>query len=145
MNNYVGELLKAYYQRLNGNITYNGQAVNVYRGSVDSADKFHYIQLKPESETDSSNKNVFITNPVVIADIMTVHDGGIDESIVQDIDNQMRQLLFTSTQITNLIAEAGMQILNVRVLNSVYLDGYDGTRYQYRKITSFSNRVLQTT
>lgn len=145
MNNYVGALLKAYYQTLNGNITYNGQEVKVYRTSIDSADNFHYIQLKPESETDSSNKNVFITNPVVIADILTVHDGGIDESIVQDIDNQMRQLLFSSTQITNLIAEAGMQILNVRAESSTYLDGFDGTRYQYRKITRFSNRVLQTT
>ena len=145
MNNYVGELIKAYYQALNGNITYNGQPVNVYNVSVSANERFHHILLRPESENDSSNKRSFVTNPVVIADIITVHEGGIDPSVVEYIDDRMRNLIFTTRNTTALNQVAGMQVLNVKAENSSYLDGFDGVRYEYRKITRFTNRLLQTT
>jgi len=145
MNNYVGELVKAYFHVLDGSITYNGQPVNVYNVSVSASENFHHILLRPESESDSSNKRSFVTNPVVIADIVTVHEGGIDASVVEYIDDQMRDLIFTTRNTTALLESSGMQILNVKAENSSYLDGFNGTRHEYRKITRFTNRILQTT
>lgn len=142
MNNYVGELIKAYYHCLNGNITYNGQAVNVYRVGVESDERFHYIQLRAESENDQSDKTKFVTNPVVVIDIYTVHEGSIDESVVQDIDNQVRQLLFPTRTTTGLIV-TGFQVTITRMENSTYLDGFNGVRHEYRKITRFFNRLNQ--
>ena len=144
MKNFVGELVKAYFHVLDGSITYSGQPVNVYNVSVNADEKFHHIVLRPESETDSSNQSSFVTNPVVIADIVTVHDGGIDASVVEYIDDQMRDLLFTSRNTTALIDVAGMQVLNVKAENSSYLDGFNGVRHEHRKITRFTNRLLQT-
>lgn len=143
MKNYVGDLIKAYYQCLNGNITYGGQDVNVYNVAVDSTDRFHYVLIRPESESDSSNKHSFVTNPVVVIDIMTVHDGGIDASVVEDIDDQIRQLIFTARNTVGIVITADFQLLNVIARNSNYLDGFDGTRHEFRKITRFENRVNQ--
>jgi hypothetical protein len=145
MNNYVGELVKSYFHVLDGSITYNGRAVNVYNVSVSADENFHHIVLRPESESDSSNKRSFVTNPVIIADIVTVHEGGIDASVVEYIDDQMRDIIFTTRNTTAMNPVSGMQILNVKAENSSYLDGFDGVRYEYRKITRFSNRILQTT
>lgn len=142
MKNYVGELVKAYYQLLNGNITYEGEPVNVYNVAVDSTDRFHYIQLRPESETDASNKSSFVTSPVIIADILTLHDGGIDAEVVENIDNQMRELLFPTRQGT-IIDLDDYQVLNIRVESSSYLEGFNGTKHEHRKITRFSNRIVQ--
>lgn len=142
MNNYVGELVKAYYHCLNGNITYNGEDVNVYRVGVDKDDKFHYIQFRPESENDQSNKSVFVTNPIVIMEILTVHEGAIDASVVEDIDNQARQLLFPTRNTTGLTV-TGFQVTITRIENSSYLDGFNGSRHEHRKITRFFNRLNQ--
>lgn len=142
MKNYVGELVKAYYQLLAGNITYNSQEVKIYNVAVDANDRFHYIQLRPESETDASNKSSFVTNPVIIADILTLHDGAIDASIVEDIDNQMRQLLFPTRQ-GIVIDESDYQVLNIKAESSNYLEGLNGSKHEHRKITRFTNRIVQ--
>lgn len=143
MRNYVGDLIIGYYQCLAGNITYNGAPVNVYNVAVDSGDKFHYILIRPESESDGSNKSSFVTNPVVVIDIVTVHDGSIDASVVESIDDQIRQLLFPTRNAIGIEIDADFQLLNVIARNSTYLDGFDGTRHEYRKVTRFENRVNQ--
>jgi hypothetical protein len=127
MRNFVGDLIIAYYQCLNGNITYNGQEVNVYNVGVDASDKFHYIHLRPESESDASNKSSFVTSPVVVMDIVTVHDGSIDASVVENIDDQVRQLIFTARNTVGIVVNDDFQLLNVIAQNSSYLDGFDGT------------------
>lgn len=142
MRNFVLDLIKAYYHCLNGSITYGGQNVNVYT-TVDSADRFHYVWIRPESESDSSNKRSFVTNPVVVIDIMTVHEGGIDIGVVEDLDDQIRQLIFTDRNTVGLIITSDFQLLNVIARNSIYLEGFDSVRHNYRKITRFENRVNQ--
>lgn len=143
MRNYVGELIKAYYQCLDGNITYDGQQVNIYNVAVAASENYHHIVLRPESEFDQSNKSSFVTNPVVIADVITVHNGAIDAGVVEDIDDQMRQLIFTARNTTGLTITGDFQVLNVRVEGSNYLDGFDGSKHEQRKITRFSNRLNQ--
>lgn len=142
MNNYVGELVKAYYHCLNGNITYNGQDVNVYNVAVSANERYHYIHLRPESESDQSNKAVFVTNPIIVVDIYTVHEGSIDAGVVEDIDNQVRQLLFPTRNTTGLNV-TGFQVTIIKMENSTYLDGFNGSRHEYRKVTRFFNRLNQ--
>lgn len=142
MNSYIKQLLTAYYDLLNGNITYSGDPVNVYVNGVSSTERSHYIQLRMESEFNDSNKPYFVTEPVVIADICTFHDGSIDASVVEDIDNQMRQLMFP-TRKGIIIDTTDYRILNIKIENSSYLEGYDGSRHEHRKITRFNNRITQ--
>lgn len=143
MRNFVGDLIISYYQCLQGNITYGGNAVNCYNVAVPAGTTFHHVVIRPESESDSSNKSSFVTNPVVIIDIVTVHDGAIDAGIVEDIDDQIRQLIFPTRDSIGIVVTEDFQLLNVIARNSNYLDGFDGTRHEYRKITRFENRVNQ--
>ena len=135
--------MNAYYQCLNGNVTYGGQDVNVYGVGVAQDERFHYIHLRPESENDLSNKSSFVTSAVIVVDIYTVHEGSIDYSVVEDIDRQVRQLLFPTRTTTGLADASGMQITISKMENSVYLDGFNGTRHEYRKVTRFFNRINQ--
>lgn len=142
MKNYVGEFVKACYQLTNGNITYNGEQVNSYNVSVNANDRFHYIQWRPESEPDNSNKSSFVTTPAIIADILTVHEGGIDAGVVEDIDNQLKQLIFPTRQ-GIVIDLDDYQILNIKHEGSSYLDSFDGSKHTYRKIVRISCRIVQ--
>jgi hypothetical protein len=72
---------------------------------------------------------------VVGIEIVTVFPVSIDKSVVNDIDNQIRQLLFPTRQCA--LVTDGFQILNVRLLSSTYLDDDDGVRKYYRKETRF--------
>lgn len=142
MNSYVAQLLSAYFNLLDGNITYSGNPVKIYNVGVDATDTFHYIQLRPESEPNSSNKSNFVTNPIIVADICTFHDGSIDASVVEDIDNQMRQLLFPTRQ--GIIIETNdYQITNIKSDGSAWLEGFNGVRHEHRKITRFNNTIIQ--
>lgn len=143
MNNYVGELLTAYYLCLNGNIEYNGDNVDVYKVGVPISENSHYILLRPESENDNSHKSSFVTNPVIVVDIMTVHEGAIDPSIVENIDNQIKELLLPTRATNGLTIGDDFQVLNVKAENSFYQDGFNGARHEYRKIVRYSNRVNQ--
>lgn len=138
MRNEVGKLLNAYYQCLK-----TIPSVNVYQVMADAEDEGNYILLRAESETDASNKSSFVTNPIVVMDIVTRHEGAIDASVVDTIDNQARQLLFPTRKTIGLPAQSGIQILNVRAESSTYLDGFDGSVYEHRKITRFFNRINQ--
>ena len=143
MKNYVGELVKAYYQCLDGNITYDGQQVNIYNVAVAANETFHHIVLRPESEFDSSNKSSFVTNPVIVADVITVHHGAIDAGVVEEIDNAMRELIFTARNTTGLTITGDFQVLNVRIESTTYLDGFDGSKHEHRKISRFTHTLNQ--
>jgi len=142
MNSYITQLLSAYFNILSGNIISEGNPVNVYINGVDATETRNYIQLRAESEFNDSNKSKFVTEPVVVADICTFHDGSIDASVVEEIDNRMRELMFPNRQ-GQIIQTADYEILNIKIENSTYLDGYNGAKHEHRKITRFNNRIIQ--
>lgn len=143
MKNVMDQLADSWYTLLNGNLSYDSREVKVYSEDADSADKFHYVVIKAESETDDSNKTSFVKNPVIIIDIITVHSiTGVRKSIVNDIDDQIGELLFPTRKCA-LPALDGLQITNVRPEGSTYLNEDDGTKKYYRKVTRYVHRVTQ--
>ncbi len=76
-------------------------------------------------------------------DIITFHDGNIDASIVEDIDNQVRGKIFPTRTTTGLTHTEQMQILNIKAESSTYLEGFNGERHEHRKVTRFTQRLNQ--
>lgn len=138
----MSQLITSWVTLLDGELTIDSTDVNVYPEDADSEDTFHYVVIKAESETDSSNKSSFVTNPVVIVDIVTVHGSNVKRSIVDSIDDQIRELLFPTRQCA-LPALDGLQITNVQPNGSTYLNDYDGSKKYYRKVTRYSHRITQ--
>lgn len=142
MKNVMKPLIDAWFTLLDGRLTYNATAVNVYKQDTGVSDGFHYVLLRAESETDDSNKAMFITKPIVIVDIVTVHGPAIQRSIVDEIDDQIREALFPTR--SPALVTIGFQISNVVAQSSTYLTDSDGVKKYYRKVTRFSHRLNQT-
>lgn len=142
MKNVMQQLVDSWYDLLDVNLSYDSREVKVYKEDADSEDDFHFVEIRAESETDSSNKQSFVTNPVVIIDIITVHAVNVKRSVVDEIDDQIRELLFPTRQCA-LPALTGLQILNVKPQSATYLNEDDGTKKYYRKITRFIHTIYQ--
>lgn len=139
----MDKLLNSWFNLLDGNVTYGGNAVSVYPTDPANDDYDHHIILRGESETDDSNKTTFVTLAVVTVDIVTVHPVSINKSIVNDIDGQIRALLFPSRK-HNLDPLIDLQITNVTAQGGSYLEEDDGTRKYHRKVTRWVHRITQT-
>lgn len=140
--NVMNPLVESWLSLLDGQLTYNSIAVNVYPEDPDNNEQNHHVLIRPESETDDSNKHSFITRPVIVIDIITYHDVSINRTIVDNIDDQIRGLLFPTRKCA-LPALQDLQITNVIPEGGSYLTEDDGTKRIYRKTTRFIHRITQ--
>lgn len=136
MKNAAKALRQAYYDALNGNID-----VNVYKEDVPSSEVSNHVIIRVESETDESNNQQFVTLPVVIIEIVTIFGSSIDPDKVEDIDNTIRGILpahfsFTMTD---------FQHAGGTPQSSTYISEDDGVNKYFRKITRYTNRVIEKT
>lgn len=136
-------LLNSWFDLFDGNISYDGSEVKVYPGDPANDDYNHHIVLRAESETDDSNKSTFVTKPVIVLDIVTVHPVSINKSVVNNIYGQCMALLFP-TRKHALPPLQNLQITNVIPNGGSYLEEDDGTRKYHRKTTRFIHRITQT-
>lgn len=136
MRNEIVPLLSAYKECL-------GDVLPVYQVAVDSGEKGDHIVLRMEGETDLSDKTKFVTNPVVVIDIVTRHDAAIDASRVEEYDNQVRARIWPTRRTIGLTPWEGTQVILVKFEGASYLDSFDGTQYEHRKITRVSHYLNQ--
>jgi hypothetical protein len=141
MFNYTGDLVKGYYECLRGNLNYLGDPVKVYNVYVPKEEKFHHVIVRPESESDGSNKRNFMTRPVVVVEVYTVHDAGIDAGIVEDIDNQVKLMLQPNRNAVGPHMPGHVQLVNMIMQNATYLEGFNGSKHEHRKITRYINTL----
>lgn len=140
MKNITGLLLNAWYDLLNGNIS-----VPVYRTDAPVTEEGNYVLIRVESSTDHSDNQAFVTDPVVISEVITKFRAAIDDGLAIEIDNEIGVLLKTTTATHNLPQPAGIQIVYVRRENATYLPEDDGTFRYNRIITRNLHRVVQLT
>ncbi len=136
-------LCDAWFTLLNREVSYGGNPVNVYPGDPANDDYNHHIVIRAESSSDESNKSTFVTNAVIVLDIVTVHETSINKSIVNDIKGQVSQLIFP-TRKPALPALTNLQVTNISLTNTSYLEEDDGTRKYHRCEMRFSHRITQT-
>lgn len=136
MNNVSKLLRQAYYDLL------NGISVDVYKEDVPKGEESHHVVIRIEGETDDSNRKGFINNPVVITEVVGVFSNSINPDVVDDIDQEIREILLPTNGAIEISA-SGIGINLIRCLNSEYLNEDDGTKRYYRKITRWQQRVSQ--
>lgn len=143
MINVVDDIVSSLFELLKENVIVGGKTIPVF--VVDSPDEEKdYIIIRPEGETYAGNKSKFADDVIVVIDIVSTFENNIDKSYVNKIDNEVCSILMPSVNST-ISAGAGVQILNLRRENSVYIDEYDGKQKYYRKVSRFRCRALQTT
>ena len=141
--NTMGNLKNSWYSLLSGGIMIDSVILNVYKEDVPEEETNHYVLIRAEGETDTSNKRSFRTESVVIVDIVTTFENNVDSSVVDSIDNQIQALVFNGPPLNNLSVQSGMQILNVKAETTSYLPQEDGTKKFYRKVSRYRHTIFQ--
>lgn len=146
----MNKLLDSWFDLLDGNITYSGKTVKVYKEDTPedldetATQSEHYILLMAEGETDQSNKRSFVNDTVVLVDIVTKFNNNVNRTVVDNIDGQIGALILTAPYQTGLGTQSGMQILNVKRESANYLHEGDNIKKYYRKVSRYNSRILQT-
>jgi len=142
--NTMEKLRNAWYALLNGGIIYNSVAVDVYKEDVPETEDGHYVLIRAESEIDTSNKQNFRSDSVVIVDIVTSFENNVNSSVVESIDGQIQALIFNGPPLNRLSVQSGMQIINVKAETTSYLPQEDGSKKFYRKVSRYRHTIFQT-
>lgn len=138
MINVTNKLMKAWYELLNGNLT-----VPVYRVDAPSSQEGNYVLLRVESDSNRTNNSRFVTNPVIITEVVTKFAAAIDDGVAGEIDSQIAELLFPVVGQHGLPAQDDIQITDVIRANATYIPEDDGTFRYHRLVTRNVHRVVQ--
>lgn len=139
MINVANKVMKAWYEMLNNNIS-----VPVYRTDAPAEYQGNYVLLRVESDSSNNTNNQrYISNPVVITDVVTKFSNEIDDGLAVEIDNEISLLLTSSPATHNLPSQDGIGITRVRRENATYIPEDDGTFRYMRIVTRNTHRVEQ--
>lgn len=138
MINVTNRVLEAWYRLLNANIS-----VPVYRMDAPASETGNYVLLRVESDTDTPNNHKFISNPVVITEVVTKFEIMINDSLAGEIDEEIAELVLPTPAQHNLPTIDDIQITSVQRRDATYLPEDDGTNRYLRLITRNVHRVEQ--
>lgn len=130
--------MKAWYELLNGNIS-----VPVYTDDTAPTEEGHYVLLRVESDGDNSNNQNFVTNPVIITEVVTRFKVRIDYWKAGEIDSEIGVLLKPTSATHALPVQEDIQIVDVRRSNATYINEDDGTFRYKTLVTRNLHRVVQ--
>lgn len=145
MINVLNKVMDSWYALLNGNLSIDGTTIPVYRVDAPSDAPSFYVVIRPESSTDVSNNHSFVTNPVIISEVVTKFPSGelIRDDIAARIDSLIANLISPTPSSIGLSAQSGIQIVSVKRSEETYLPEDDGSNRYYRIITRNTMRVKQ--
>jgi hypothetical protein len=131
-----------YLSILNDNISYNGVNVPVYGNDTFQTVPDNYVIIGDITENANNNNQQFVTDADVVIDIFSEQYMIRDNSIVDDIANQILTLLIPTSGIKD-IGDADFQIFAKARTSSRYLAVNDGQNYIARKILTINNTIIQ--
>jgi len=139
MINVTNRVLKAWFELLDGTLP-----VPVYRVDAPATEQGNYVLLRVESDTDSSNNQSGVSNPVIITEVVTKFSTMINDAIAGEIDEEISELLFpVDVAHCALPSQNDIQIVSVIRRDSTYISEDDGTNRYHRLIVRNVHRVLQ--
>lgn len=141
MRNASKAVRDSYYSALNGNITYNGQDIHVYKESPMDTPYDHYIVLGSIDETNDPNDAKFVRNVTITIDVVTRHYRYRTYDTVDDISEQITQIILAN--IGGLLQDQYFQIGHIQNEFAQYLEGTSGERLVTRKILQFTQTLIQ--
>lgn len=135
------ELRVAVIAKLQGNVTWEGQAVPVRGEFVNSSLPHPYIYIPTQSMQNDSAKQYFASDNNINIEIVTRSETGLDlPAQVDNISNQVMQLLAVKDQI-DMPQPAGLGMVDFQFVSSQRLRDYDGVYMYLRKILIFNALV----
>jgi hypothetical protein len=131
-----------YLSKLSGNITYGGKSVPVYGTDSFQTVPQNYIIIGDITETSDNNNQLFMTEADVVIDIFSEQYMTRNNSIIDDIADQILTLLIPTTGVQD-IGDNEFQIYAKARTSSRYLTMQEGNNFINRKILIINNSIIQ--
>jgi len=131
-----------YLSKLSGNITYGGKSVPVYGTDTFQTVPQNYIIIGDITESADNNNQLFVTMADVVIDIFSEQYMTRNNSIIDDIADQILTLLIPTTGVQD-IGDAEFQIYAKARTSSRYLTMQEGNNFINRKILIINNSIIQ--
>lgn len=131
-----------YLSKLSGNITYGGKSVPVYGTDSFQTVPQNYVIIGDITESADNNNQLFITMADVVIDIFSEQYMTRNNSIIDDIADQILTLLIPTTGVQDM-GDAEFQIYAKARTSSRYLTMQEGNNFINRKILIINNSIIQ--
>jgi len=131
-----------YLAILNGNITYGGKNVPVYGTNSFETVPQNYIIIGDITESADNNNQLFVSGADVVIDIFSEQYMIRNNSIIDDIADQILTLLIPTTGVQD-IGDNEFQIYATARTSSRYLTMQEGNNFINRKILIINNSIIQ--
>lgn len=136
----------AYYDLLDGNITYNGSPIPVYDEEADPSGNSFYIIISTVTDTDKPVKSKFFSDTQIVIDVITLLDYQItkEKEIVDVICGKIMNLVLPTPDTTGIADTADFQAVSVRRESSNHLPVADtGTKKVVRRVLRFTQTIVE--
>jgi hypothetical protein len=136
----------AYFNALDGNITYNGSTIPVYDEEADETGGDYYIIISTITDADFPNKGKFMNDVEVLIDVVSQNNWRVDlvKQIVDSITAKILNVIIPSIGTTSLIEDADFQIVDVRKASTQHVPVIDtGTKKIVRRLTRFTQLIIE--
>jgi hypothetical protein len=131
-----------YLAILNGNITYGGKNVPVYGTDAFETVPQNYIIIGDITESADNNNQLFVSGADVVIDIFSEQYMTRNNSIIDDIADQILTLLIPTTGVQDM-GDNEFQIYATARTSSRYLTMQEGNNFINRKILIINNSIIQ--
>jgi hypothetical protein len=131
-----------YLSKLNGNISYGGKNVPVYGNDTFQTVPQNYVIIGDITESADNNNQLFITMADVVIDIFSEQYMTRNNSIIDDIADQILTLLIPTTGVQDM-GDNEFQIYAKARTSSRYLTMQEGNNFINRKILIINNSIIQ--
>lgn len=133
---------KAFFQALNGQLTYDG-VVPVYDSFSDEDNGAHQVMLTNQTTSNQDDKCSFAWDCTLVIDIVTRTKGSGNKSIADNISEQITAILQPTRKTTGLSIDSTFQLLNLQLQSVRYLEDEMPSRFMVRKLLTYSFRIVQ--
>lgn len=136
----------AYFNALDGNITYNGSTIPVYDEEADETGGDYYILVSTITDADFPNKTKFMNDVEVLIDVVSQNNFRVDlvKRIVDAITEKVLNQILPSVSNSSLSGNDDFQIVDVRKSGSQHVPIIDtGTKKIVRRLTRFTQLIIE--
>jgi hypothetical protein len=147
MKNPVGRLKTAWYDKLNGSLTHSSVSVPVFREDANKLPSSHYVLIRAGGSRSERTDTSFMRRVSIFIQIVTKFSGaeGINDSIVEEIEEQITELINPTTSDDALVDGVYFQVNNVDNEDDTYetfIDTDQSIKYHI-KTTRWTALVIQ--
>lgn len=134
------QVRRGYFQKLNGTVTYNSQAVPVYDTFAVNEAVYPYIILSTQTAVDDSVKRCQGQEVTMLLDIVTGFIGAPDRQPLDNICNQIYQLINPADG-DFIDVGPNLNIISTRVLSDTTMEGQNDVWKIVRRLIRFGHKL----